>query len=204
MKIAIIGTGTVAKALATGYTRHGHEVRIGTRDPSRAELQDWDPASSPEVAADAEIIVLAVVGNAAVEVMTSIAAQAAGKVVIDTTNPHLHIDGEVRLFTPADDSLGEQVQRAAGDAHVVKAYNIVGSPLMIDPDLPGGPPTMFIAGNDGGAKATVAALLADTGWEAADLGGIDNSRATELLSLTWVRYGLATGTWDHAFKMLHR
>jgi predicted dinucleotide-binding enzyme len=95
------------------------------------------------------------------------------------------------------------VQRAAPAARVVKAYNVVGNALMVDPDLPGGPPTMFIAGDDEAAKRTVAGLLAGTGWEVADLGGIEASRYLEPMCLAWVAYGARTGTWTHAFKLLH-
>ena len=91
---------------------------------------------------------------------------------------------------------------AVPGARVVKAYNTVGNALMVDPDLPGGPPTMFIAGNDAAAKGTVTGLLEETGWEVADLGGIEASRWLEALCMAWVAYGRATGGWGHAFKLL--
>jgi predicted dinucleotide-binding enzyme len=106
------------------------------------------------------------------------------------------------LFVGFEDSLGEQVQKAAPGARVVKAYNTVGNTLFVDPQLPGGPPTMFIAGNDDAAKATVTQLLEDTGWEVADLGGIEASRWLEAMCMAWVAYGARTGTWNHAWKLL--
>jgi predicted dinucleotide-binding enzyme len=78
----------------------------------------------------------------------------------------------------------------------------VGNSLFVDPQLPGGPPTMFIAGNDDAAKATVTQLLQDTGWEVADLGGIEASRWLEAMCMAWVTYGARTGTWNHAWKLL--
>ena len=78
----------------------------------------------------------------------------------------------------------------------------MGSTLFVDPQLPGGPPTMFIAGNDDAAKATVTQLLEDTGWEVADLGGIEASRWLEPVCMAWVTYGARTGTWNHAWKLL--
>jgi predicted dinucleotide-binding enzyme len=110
--------------------------------------------------------------------------------------------GKPELFVGWHSSLGEQVQRAAPQAKVVKAYNIVGNTLMVDPQLPGGAPTMLIAGDDDPAKATVTALLADTGWDVADLGGIDASRYLEPMCIAWVLHGMRTGSWGHAFKLV--
>jgi predicted dinucleotide-binding enzyme len=62
---------------------------------------------------------------------------------------------------------------------------------------------MFIAGDDDAAKGTVTALLEETGWDVADLGGIEASRYLEPMSLAWVAYGFRTGGWQHAFKLLH-
>ena len=84
----------------------------------------------------------------------------------------------------------------------LKAYHSVGNALMVDPDLPGGPPTMFVAGNDPAAKATVAELLEETGWDVADLGGIEASRWLEAMCMAWTTYGFTTGGWGHAFKLL--
>lgn len=199
MKIAILGSGVVGQALATGYPTHGHEVRIGTR---QAQVAEHPVDTAARAAAWGDIVVLAVKGEAAVELVTSVAEQLAGKVVIDTTNPLEFSTGKPGLFVGWNDSLGEQVQRAVPAAKVVKAYNIVGNTLMVDPDLPGGPPTMLIAGDDDGAKKTVSELLTSTGWDVADLGGIEGSRHLEAMCIAWVLYGVGAGGWDHAFKVL--
>ena len=199
MKIAILGSGVVGQALATGYPKHGHEVKIGTR---QSEVGDHPVDTPAAAAAWGDIVVLATKGEVAVDVATSVKEQTAGKVVIDTTNPLDFSSGKAGLFVGWNDSLGEQVQRAIPDAKVVKAYNIVGNTLMVDPDIPGGPPTMLIAGNDADAKQTVTDLLVDTGWEVADLGDIDASRHLEALCIAWVLYGISAGGWDHAFKIL--
>ena len=190
MRIGLLGSGVVGQALDAGYRRHGHETRIGTRE------------SFGEVAAWCELAVLAVAGSAAVDVVTGVADALSGKVLVDATNPLDHSTGTPRLFVGFDDSLGERVQRAAPQARVVKAYNIVGNALMVDPQLPGGPPTMLIAGDDDAAKATVTSLLRDTGWDVSDLGGIEASRYLEPICLAWVLHGIHTGTWGHAFKLL--
>jgi predicted dinucleotide-binding enzyme len=106
------------------------------------------------------------------------------------------------LFVGTTDSLGEQVQRAVPGTRVVKACNTVGNALMVDPDLPGGPPTMFIGGDSADAKATVTELLKGTGWDVVDLGGIEASRYLEPMCIAWVRYGFSAGTFDHAFRLL--
>ena len=195
MRIGILGSGVVGPALARGLAGHGHEVRIGTR---QTDLEGLSTGTPQEVAGEAELVVLAVRGDAAVQVVSGLTAELDGKVLVDSTNP-LEAGG---LFVGTTDSLGEQVQRAVPGARVVKAYNTVGNALMVDPDLPGGPPTMFLAGNDPAAKATVTELLEATGWDVADLGGIEASRWLEALCMAWVAYGRTSGGWGHAFKLL--
>lgn len=87
---------------------------------------------------------------------------------------------------------------------MVKAYNTVGNTLMVDPDLPDGPPSMLIGGDSDEAKAAVTTLLETTGWDVVDLGGIEASRYLEPMCIAWVLHGARTGTWDHAFRLLRR
>jgi 8-hydroxy-5-deazaflavin:NADPH oxidoreductase len=204
MKIAILGSGVVGQAMATGWRRHDHEVRIGTRKTDEPDLADFDTGPPADVAAWGDIVVLALHGEAAEDVARSVNTQVAGKVVIDATNPLDFSSGAPTLFVGTTDSLGERVQRAAPEGKVVKAYNIVGNTLMVDPDLAGGPPTMLIAGNDDTAKATVTKLLEDTGWEVADIGGIEGSRWLEAVAMAWVAVGARSNSWTHAFKLLRR
>jgi predicted dinucleotide-binding enzyme len=195
LRIGILGAGQVGPALAAGFTEHGHEVRVGNRNGDAG-------GTYAEVAGWAELCFLAVVGTAAVDVVEGVADQLRGKVLVDATNPLDFSTGRAELFVRGDDSLGEQVQRAAPQVRVVKGYNTVNNALMVDPRLPGAPPTMFLAGNDPAAKSTVTMLLAETGWDAADLGGIECSRELESLCMLWVRVGVQTGTWGHAFRLL--
>lgn len=201
MRIGILGSGVVGQALARGLARHGHEVRIGTRKDA---VEDLSIGSPRDVVAGADLVVLSVLGTAAVAVAAGVSEQLRGKVLIDTTNPLEFSSGRPELFVGHTDSLGEQVQRAVPEALVVKAYNMVGNTLMVDPDLPGGPPSMLIGGNSGEAKATVTALLEATGWDVIDLGGIEASRYLEPMCIAWVLHGARTGTWDHAFRLLRR
>ena len=199
MKIAILGSGVVGQALARGYARHGHEARIGTR---KSDVEGLPVGSPSEVASDADLVVLAVQGAAAVDLVSGLTAELDGKVLVDATNPLDWSSGGPGLFVGTTDSLGEQVQRAAPGVRVVKAYNTVGNALMVDPQLPGGPPTMFIAGDDDAAKETVTELLRATGWDVADLGGIQASRWLEAMCVAWTVFGRQNGTWDHAFRLL--
>jgi 8-hydroxy-5-deazaflavin:NADPH oxidoreductase len=155
-----------------------------------------------EAVGDADLVVLAVRGDAAADLVAELAPGLEGRVLVDATNPLTSSPDGPALFVGTTDSLGERVQRAAPGARVVKAYNTVGNALMVDPRLPGGPPTMFIAGDDAAAKDVVTGLLRETGWDVADLGGIAASRWLEALCMAWVAYGARTGTWGHAFKLL--
>jgi hypothetical protein len=108
----------------------------------------------------------------------------------------------IPFFTGPNDSLLERIQAKVPAARLVKAFSCVGNPLMVNPDLPGGPPTMFICGNDEGAKRQVAALLEQLGWELADMGAAEAARAIEPLCMLWCIPGLRENRWRHAFKLL--
>jgi hypothetical protein len=208
MNVGILGSGDVAKALAAGFLGRGDAVMLGTRDP--AKLADWLTAnpraragSLKEAAEFGELAVIATLGTAAVAAVEAAGTRAFdGKVVIDVTNPLRTGDAGPELAFGFDDSLGERVQRALPQARVVKAFNTVGSPEMVQPKFDGGPPTMFVAGNDDAAKHTVGEILRDFGWDVADLGGMTSSRYLEPMCVAWVEYGLHHGTWHHAFKLL--
>jgi 8-hydroxy-5-deazaflavin:NADPH oxidoreductase len=213
MRVGVLGSGQVGQALGRGFASRQHEVMLGTRSPESERVQAWvvegearSAGTFAEAAAFGEVIVLATLGLAAEEALELAGPdRLAGKAVIDATNPLEYLgDGSVRLGFGFDDSLGERVQRKLPESKVVKAFNTVGNPYMVDPDLPGGPPTMLICGNDAEAKATVSEICEDFGWETADLGPIERSRALEEVAMAWVYYGQIRGTWDHAFKMLHK
>lgn len=208
MNIGILGTGTVGRTLAEGFLRHGHAVRLGSRTPDRDALRQWAADTDGRVGTNAEaadfgdVLVLATAWEGTeVALREAGPLRFAGKPVLDATNPLDFTDGTPRLVVHGEDSSGERVQRWIPEAHVVKAFNTVGAGLMVDPDLAGGPPTMFIAGDDAGAKATAAAILEDFGWEAVDLGGIEASRYLDALAVIWITYAMRHGR-EHAFKMI--
>jgi len=211
MKIGILGSGDVARSLGAGFLKHGHSVMLGTRDP--AKLSAWlkdhggaKAASFADAAAFGELVVLAVKGSVALDVLRAAGAPAlAGKPVIDATNPIADTppaNGVLKFFTSLDDSLMERLQREFAGARFVKAFNSVGSALMVDPVLPGGPPTMFICGNDEAAKKTVGGVVGQFGWEVVDLGKAEAARAIEPLCMLWCIPGFLRNEWTHAFKLL--
>ena len=211
MRIGILGTGVVARTLAAGFLTHGHEVTLGTRDAGK--LKDWQKqhpdarvGTGADAASAAVVVVLAVKGTAASEALRLAgAANLDGKVIIDTTNPIADAPpdhGVLRFFTSLDDSLMERLQREYASARFVKAFNSVGNALMVNPALKGGPPTMFICGNDPDAKRTVTQLLAQFGWETADMGTVEAARALEPLCILWCIPGFLRNEWTHAYKVL--
>jgi predicted dinucleotide-binding enzyme len=213
MRFGVLGTGEVGQALGKALVTLGHEVKMGGRDAANQKAVAWAQQVGPRASAgtfgDAarfgEMSMLATLGSVAVEVLTSAGVDHfKGKVVIDVTNPLDFSGGHPRLSVGFSDSLGERVQWAVPGAHVVKAFNTVGHPLMFRPDLPGGPPDMFVCGNDDGAKSQVANLLRDFGWGTVDIGGIEGSRYLEPMCLVWVLYGVRSQTWNHAFKLLRK
>lgn len=211
MKAGVLGSGDVAKVLAAGLLKHGHEVRVGTRTPSK--LADWEAANRPisvgtfaEAARFGELIVLAVKGTAAQEALELAGGgNIAGKTIIDATNPIADappVNGVLQFFTDLDESLMERLQKAFPEGRFVKAFSSVGNACMVNPQFKGGKPTMFICGNDDPAKAAVRGILDQFGWETADMGRAEAARAIEPLCMLWCIPGFLRNDWVHAFKLL--
>jgi len=211
-KIGILGSGDVGQVLANGFLKHGYEVKIGTRDESK--LADWRSKAGPkgsvgsfyDAASFGEIIVLAVKGLAASEVLKMAGEiNLKGKTVIDTTNPiddKAPENGVLRFFTNLDASLMEQLQMAYPEANFVKSFSIVGNAFMVNPDFEGIKPTMFICGKDDTAKKEVKNILDQFGWETEDMGKAEAARAIEPLCMLWCIPGFLRNEWMHAFKLL--
>jgi predicted dinucleotide-binding enzyme len=212
MRVGVLGTGVVGQTLASGFVELGHEVRLGSRDAANAKAVAWASGAGEhgwagtfaDAAAFGEMLVLSTQWSGTENAITLARPENfAGKTVIDTTNPLAFGDGPPGLALGHTDSGGEQVQRWLPTANVVKAFNIVGAPHMVHPKIEGGPPDMFIAGNDDAAKTAVTGILTGFGWPAVDIGGIEGARLLEPLCILWVLYGMRSGRWDHAFKLLH-
>lgn len=208
-KIGIVGSGTVAQTLGSGFIKHGYQVMLGTRDVSK--LAEWKKGgkalvgSFADTAKFGEIIVLAVKGTVAKKVLEQMGHEnLKNKTVIDATNPIAEAtptNGVLKFFTNLDKSLMEDLQESVPAANFVKAFNSVGSAFMINP-LFESKPTMFICGNNESAKKEVSVIINQFGWEPADFGKAESARAIEPLCMLWCIPGISKNEWRHAFKLL--
>ena len=212
MKIGILGSGDVGQSLGEGFAGKGHDVKIGSRTPDKAELKEWikktkgkvSTGTFAEAARHGELLLLCTLGQAAEAVVhTAGEGNFEGKVLIDVTNPLDFSKGmPPGLFLGTTDSLGERIQKKLPKAKVVKCFNIVNHRTMINPKMKEGLPDMIICGDDDAAKRKVAGLLKDFGWgEPIDVGGIESARWTEALVPLWVRVASKFG-WSVAFRVL--
>jgi predicted dinucleotide-binding enzyme len=214
VKIGIVGSGDVGQTLGSGLAALGHDVKIGTRDPQSEKIKMWmaktgkraSAGSFGDAASFGEIVILATNWSGTESALKLAGADHfAGKVVIDLVNPlAFGSDGSMRLAIGCTDSAGEQIQRWLPKARVVKAFNTVGVPHMIKPQFSGGPPTMFICGDDEAARNVVADLLKVLGWDVVDAGAMDGARLLEPLGMLWIRLYLQWKTTNHAFKLLKK
>ncbi len=210
MKIAVLGTGSVGQALAGRLAELGHDVTVGTRDVA-GTMARTEPdamgnppypawaATHPAVnlatfayaVADAELLVNATSGHVSIPTLTAAGAdRLAGRILLDIANPLDFSQGfPPGLFVKDTDSLGEQIQAAFPDLKVVKALNTLTAALMVDPSqLADGQHSVFVSGNDAGAKKTVTDLLTSFGHtDVIDLGDISTARGTEMFLPLWLR-----------------
>lgn len=211
MKIGILGSGDVAKALAGGFLKSGHEVMLGTRTTSK--LADWAQKNSrartgsfADAAQFGDMVVLAIKGTAVSEAVRAAGpTNLARKTVMDVTNPIADappVNGVIKFFTTLDEALMERLQKEFPEVRFVKAFNSVGNAFMVNPQFKGGKPTMFICGNDDAAKTTVAGIVEQFGWEVSDMGRVEAARAIEPLCMLWCIPGFLRNDWAHAFKMV--
>jgi predicted dinucleotide-binding enzyme len=210
-KIGVLGSGKVGEVLGDGFLLHGHPVMRGSRDPGK--LAAWKAGAKGEASVGtgaetakwAEIIVLAVKGTGAEQAIEEAGiANLAGKLVIDATNPIADAppkNGALTYFTGANESLIQRLQDKAPQAKFVKAWNSVGNAVMVNPKF-ATTPSMFICGNDAGAKKEASEILVKFGWEPIDVGGVEMGVAVEALCILWCAPGFLQNDWVHAFKYL--
>jgi 8-hydroxy-5-deazaflavin:NADPH oxidoreductase len=210
-RIGVLGSAGVGKTLAEGFKKHGYAVRIGSRSPGKlaefSKQSGIEAGTFEDVAAWGEILVLAVKGMAAEPLVAQLGTRLDGKVIIDTTNPIAEApptDGVLSYFTGPNESLLERLQKSRPAARFVKSWSSVGAARMVDPAFGDGTPTMFLCGNDDAARKSVAAILDQFGWEAADMGTAVAARAIEPLAMLWCIPGFRENVWNHAFKVLRK
>jgi hypothetical protein len=215
MKIAVLGTGMVGTTIASKLVSIGHDVVMGARDGANEKAAAWAKGAGAhashgrfaDAARDAELVFNCTNGNGAVEALRAAGADnLRGKIVIDLSNPLDFSKGFPPSLTISNtDSLGETLQRALPEARIVKTLNTVNCNVMVDPArVAGGDHTLFISGNDAGAKQEVAELLKGWfGWKhVVDLGDISTARGTEAWLLLWTRLYGALGTADFNIKVM--
>ncbi len=224
MKIAVLGTGAVGRALAAGLATLGHTVTVGTRDPqatvARTEpdgmgnppFASWHRdhpevalARFAEAASGADLVVNASSGTVSLEVLGLAGAEnLAGKPLLDVSNPLDFSAGfPPTLFVKDTDSLGEQIQRAFPGARVVKSLNTLTAALMVEPTTLDDTGSVFVSGDDADAKAVVITLLQGFGHEdVIDLGGIETARGPEMMLPLWLRLMGILGTAGFTFKIV--
>ena len=124
---------------------------------------------------------------------------------MDTSNPIADappVKGVLQYTTGLNESLAEKIQALAPKSHVVKAFNSVGNARMVNPHFEQGMPTMFYCGDNDGAKAQVAEIIQQFGWEPFDCGALAAARALEPLCMLWCIPGFLRNQWTHAFKVV--
>lgn len=208
MRIAVLGTGTVGRALATAWAGAGHDVVMGSRSAHNAAATAWvaevggsaSHATFAEAAQGADVVVNATAGAASAAAVGSIdPADLVGVVVLDAANAlDFSSGGPPALAIPdGETSVAEQLQRMHPDAHVVKALNTVNVSVMVDPGGLGDAHHLPIAGDDAAAKDVVRGLLGDLGWrdeQVLDLGDLTAARGMEHYLLLWLSLAQALGT----------
>lgn len=216
MHVGVLGTGVVGRTLGTRLVGLGHRVTMGSRRAGNDAAVAWaagagelaGEGSFADAAGPADLLVNATAGAASIEALTAAGApNLAGKVLVDVSNA-LDFSAGVppTLAVCNTDSVGERIQRAFPDARVVKTLNTVNCDVMVDPTLLPAPHSMFLAGNDAGAKAAVRALLESFGWppgDLVDLGDIGGARGMEMYLPLWLRFWQATGTGHLNVKLVH-
>ena len=185
MRIGVLGTGMVGRAISGRLEALGHDVRVGSRTEGDGAVVFADAA------AHGELLFNCTAGSASLDALAAAGeANLAGKTLIDVSNPLDFSGGGPALFTTSTESLGERIQAAFPGARVVKALNTVNCNVMVDPALVPGDHVVFVCGDDDSAKAQARELLGEFGWPAErviDLGDISGARGAEMYVMLWVR-----------------
>lgn len=224
--IGILGTGAVGQTIAAKLVELGNQVMIGTRDVGKTQAQkertamggapfsEWHKQHAgvklgtfQDAAKFGDPVFLCLKGDAALGALSLAKAENfKGKTVIDITNPLDFSRGMPPFLVPQysnTNSLGEEVQKALPGANVVKSLNIVNCEVMVNAKKSGGDSTMFVAGNNAGAKEETKAILQQFGWkDIMDLGDISGARGMEMMLPVWVRIWATTQNGYIGFKIV--
>lgn len=205
MKVAIIGSGNVGKALASSSKRAGHSVTLSSKDPSHAEaaasaIGTKSARSNAEAIRGADVIVLAVPANAVDQVINELRSELGGRIIIDVTNP-LRAD-QPGLGASAG-SLAEKIQKMVPEAKVVKAFNTAFASNQAEPTIDGQQLDGFYAGDDDAAKKTVSELVRSLGFRPIDAGPLAMALALEAMALLNINLNARNNwPWQSGWKLL--
>lgn len=205
MKIAIIGSGNVGKALGSSFSRAGHDVTIASRSTEHAAEAAADigvrsSESLGDAVAQADVIVIAVPGTQALDVSREIAPVAGGKVVIDVTNP---IKPDYSGLFTEEVSIAEEIAQVLDSAAVVKGFNTLFGSVQARPETLGTTLDALFATDDEHARDTFAALATELGFRPVHVGPL--SAARELESMAWLNIRLqmiSNGAWQSSFVLV--
>jgi len=179
VKIAIVGRGSVAKALRRGLRQH--ETVFAVRQVVAAGEHPI-----PEAAQASDVMILATPWSAMADVAAALAPHVDGKPIIDATNPVGMTEKGMVLVNGHDASGAEALQAALPKARVVKCFNQIGAELIADPGLLATPPVMFAAGDDPAARDIALSLAQDIGFAAVSAGPLCNAGLLEHLAHLWI------------------
>jgi hypothetical protein len=198
MNIGIIGSGNIGSGLGKIWVQKSHKVifsfsRSQEKLKTLAVFGENSSSGSPEDAVkQSEVILLSVRWGNLKEALDT-AGPLQGKIVIDCTNPLK--PGLYELAIGHATSAAEEIAKMAPGAKVVKAFNSVFADIYHSESRLFGSrmPTMFYCGDDDGAKATVARLIRETGFEPIDAGPLKSARYLEPLAMLMIQLGYEQG-----------
>jgi predicted dinucleotide-binding enzyme len=191
MTIAILGSGNMAKGLASVLGKAGYKVTLGSRNPAKAEAAETTVTDVKSAAAGGDIVFLAVPYSAAAATLAA-AGDLSGKILVDLSNP-LNADYS-GLAVGHDTSAAEEIQKLAPKARVVKAFNTIFASIFAQGGKVGGTPaTVFIAGDDEKANATVAEIAGKAGFAVQQSGALKVARYLEPLAFLNISLGYGKG-----------
>lgn len=203
--IAIIGAGSVGRALAGRLTDAGHEVviaaaRFGSARAAAEQTRARAARTNLEAVAGADIVVLAVPGPALAEVATELRGHVDGRIVIDVTN---RATPDLADLSASATSAAERLQAWLPEARVVKAFNTAFASRMAEPVVDGLAVDGFVAADDEQARAHVLRLVGEVGFRPVDAGPLAMARSLEALAWLNIYLNMSQGgSWQAGWKLV--
>ena len=205
MKIAIIGSGNVGKALAGSAVKAGHEVTITANDAAHASAAAeatgaTASSSNTDAIKNAEIVIIAVPYDKLGDVFRGLGDSVNGKIVVDATNHVNTQDPGAVLGSPSN---AEEIYKRHPQVRVVKAFNYSFASRMAQPAVGGVKLDGFVAGDDKAAKEKVMELVESIGYRPIDAGPLVMARALEAMALLNISLQIQhKWPWQNGWKLV--